>query len=325
MLGIYFLGTSSGVPTKDRNVSGIAVLLPEAKSWVLVDCGEGTQQQILHSPLSLNSLEAICITHMHGDHCYGLPGLIASAGMSGRRTPLTVVGPKAVEEMYLAVAKCSDLHTPFEVNFVDSEALGSWSIGTTQIEAIALSHRVPSHAFSFAAKATRRTLLTDKLLADNVPRGPAWGRIQKGEPVKLESGETLQPESYVDQTEIARRMIVCGDNDRPDCLGSHIDQADVVIHEATYTESHLQKIGPGPQHCSALRIAGFAEKKKLPNLILTHFSPRFHTRSGAAHSIDDIELEAREVYSGELFIAEDHARYELSETGELKLSSSASG
>jgi len=76
MLGLYFLGTSSGVPTKERNVSGIAVTLPEPKSWVLVDCGEGTQHQILNSPLSLPSLKAICITHVHGDHCYGLPGLL---------------------------------------------------------------------------------------------------------------------------------------------------------------------------------------------------------------------------------------------------------
>ena len=117
MLKLTFLGTSAGVPTKQRNVTALAVesLNPYASNtqnatqskksrpWVLVDCGEGTQQQLLHTKLSLHQLQAICITHVHGDHCYGLPGLLASAAMSGRCEPLIIVAPKAIATLLEAV------------------------------------------------------------------------------------------------------------------------------------------------------------------------------------------------------------------------------
>ncbi|WP_089730915.1 MBL fold metallo-hydrolase [Modicisalibacter muralis] len=91
---IIFLGTSAGVPTQARNVSATAVKKRNAKGWYLVDCGEGTQQRVLHTKLSLNRLEAILITHTHGDHCYGLPGLLASASMAGRERSLTIAAPR---------------------------------------------------------------------------------------------------------------------------------------------------------------------------------------------------------------------------------------
>ena len=89
-MNIVFLGTSAGVPTKTRNVTGIAVREERGNGWYLVDCGEGTQHQILHTNLSINALQAIFITHIHGDHCYGLPGILASAAMNGRKAPLKI-------------------------------------------------------------------------------------------------------------------------------------------------------------------------------------------------------------------------------------------
>ena len=93
---ITFLGTSSGVPTKNRNVSGLAIKKQDSKSWFLVDCGEGTQQQLLQTKLSLKYLTAICITHVHGDHCYGMPGLLATTAMSGRTEPITIIAPEGI-------------------------------------------------------------------------------------------------------------------------------------------------------------------------------------------------------------------------------------
>lgn len=322
MLGIYFLGTSSGVPTKERNVSAIAVLLPEPKSWVLVDCGEATQHQILHTSLSLNDLKAICITHMHGDHCYGLPGLIASAGMAGRKTPLTVIGPAALKDMYLSIQKHSELYTPFEVIFIDTENLGEYQIGSTQISAIPLSHRVPSHGFSFTTTSIKTSLLTEKLTAIGLNPGAEWGQLQRGKSVQLASGEIVNPEDYTRTDSTTRRIIICGDNDDPSRLSQQIGLTDVLVHEATYTEQILQKIGPGPQHCSAERVANFAEDNKLPHLILTHFSPRFISKTGGNFSISDIESEARASYSGDLFMADDHSQFNLSENGILSRSPS---
>ena len=94
---LTFLGTSSGTPTRTRNVSGVALSIDERRDWYLIDCGEGTQHQILRTPLSLLSLRTILITHMHGDHCYGLPGLLASAELAGRTEPLTLIGPASLK------------------------------------------------------------------------------------------------------------------------------------------------------------------------------------------------------------------------------------
>lgn len=317
MLGIYFLGTSSGVPTKERNVSATAIILPEPKSWVLVDCGEGTQHQILHSPLSLNTLKAIAITHLHGDHCYGLPGLIASAGMAGRTEPLTIIGPKELEPMYLAVKEYSQLFTPFEVIFINTETLTKHQIASTEISAIPLSHRIPSHGFCFTATKTKKVLLSDKLNEAGVKPGLIWGELQQGKDVSLENGDVLKACDYVRQQTSQRRIIVGGDNDDPSLLASAAGQADVLIHESTYTENLLQKIGPGPMHCSAQRIAEFAENQGIPNLILTHISARYQSNRESAQSITEIEKEASHAYSGKLFIANDHDEFMLTAAGEL--------
>lgn len=121
---IVFLGTSSGTPTKMRNVSGVAVKMVSSKIWCLVDCGEGTQHQILHTSLSLNSLQAIFITHLHGDHCYGLPGLLASAATQGRTEPLIIVCPAAVRDFILATQQTTQLTLSYPINFVIVEQVG---------------------------------------------------------------------------------------------------------------------------------------------------------------------------------------------------------
>ena len=287
MLGLYFLGTSSGVPTKERNVSGIAVKLPEPKSWVLVDCGEGTQHQILSSPLSLLSLKAICITHVHGDHCYGLPGLLASAGMSGRKDALLVIAPKEVEQMFIAVKEATDLHLPYDVEFIETNSKNSNTIDGVKITAIELSHRVPSHAFCFDASSSKRVLKKDKLIAKGVKPGPMWGEIQKGNDIKLDDGSTLNASDYLESELSEERIIIAGDNDNPNLLSDAIQNANVLVHESTYTNELLEKVGPGPQHSSALKVAEFAERSRVKNLVLTHFSARYHSKNdGSKNSID---------------------------------------
>ena len=208
MLKLTFLGTSAGVPTKQRNVTALAVesLNPYASNtqnttqskksrpWVLVDCGEGTQQQLLHTKLSLHQLQAICITHVHGDHCYGLPGLLASAAMSGRREPLIIVAPKAIATLLEAVTLTTELYFPFVINFMAIEDLlsepndkhkGKVTINLDHqlqlvIDIHPLSHRVASYGFAITQTISRRTLNTDKLTADGIPAGALWGKLQQG-------------------------------------------------------------------------------------------------------------------------------------------------
>ncbi|MGZ5203146.1 MAG: MBL fold metallo-hydrolase, partial [Telluria sp.] len=193
-----FLGTSSGTPSKTRNVTALALrslgASRAARHWVLVDCGEGTQHRILRTNWSLHDLRAIFITHMHGDHCYGLPGLLASAGMMNRTAPLTLVGPAPLWPFLQGVMATTELALPFPVEFVDVSALQDTEVlPDLRVAATALSHRLPSWAYAFTEREVERKLDTAKLAAGGVARGVAWGELQHGRQVVLDDGRVLQP------------------------------------------------------------------------------------------------------------------------------------
>jgi ribonuclease Z len=331
-----FLGTSSGTPSKTRNVSALALrsvgTSRAARHWSLVDCGEGTQHRILRTSWSLHELRAIFITHMHGDHCYGLPGLLASAGMLNRTAPLTLVGPPPLRPFLEGVMATTELGLPFPIEFadvarfVDADAppdVLPALLPDLLVRATPLSHRMPSWAYSFTEREVERKLDTARLEAGGVARGVAWGELQHGRSVTLADGRVLDPRDWLLPGRKPRKLIVGGDNDRPDLLIDEARDAEVLIHEATYTEEVLKKVGPGPQHSSARMTALAAARAGVPNLVLTHFSPRYQQNLGAMskgpQTMADLENEAREVYQGQLFLANDFDRFQLDRQGQLTL------
>lgn len=311
-----FLGTSAGTPTKFRNVTGFALLETSGRSWYLVDCGEATQHQILRTPLSLRSLGAIFITHIHGDHCYGLPGVLASAGMSGREEPLVIVAPAGIQEWLNSTMLHTSLHLPFELQFLAAESLAEQSIGNYVVSSVALSHRLPSYAYSFTEVRQESRLNQEKLQAHGIARGPLWGEIKKGVDVEL-NGKWLRAEEYLLFDYEPRKIVVCGDNDTPELLANVSAGCHVLVHEATYTEEVARKSGELWGHSSAARVASFANNAAIPNLVLTHFSPRYQRDATKSPSIMDVHQEASANYQGNLFLAEDFAHYRLDKTGVL--------
>jgi ribonuclease Z len=317
---LQFLGTSSGTPSRARNVSGLALRATGSKHWYLVDCGEGTQHRILRTNFSPMGLRAIFITHIHGDHCYGLPGLLASAGLLNRAEPLLIAGPPAVERFVRGVMESTELRLPYPVEFLGVEA--GWTLATLpdfRIEAAELSHRVPSFAFSFVEKSVERRLDTAKLERDGIASGPGWGQLQRGQDIDLPDCRVARSADYLLPGRRQRKIIVAGDNDTPALLAGQVRDAHVLVHEATYTEEVLQKVGPGPQHSSARATAAFAEAAGIPNLILTHFSPRYQQQGNGGPSMADLEAEARAAYSGNLFLANDLQRFSLDRHGALSV------
>lgn len=315
---ITFLGTASGTPTRTRNVSALAIQRVNQRAWCLVDCGEGTQHRLLATRYSLQTLAAVFITHVHGDHVYGLPGLLASAQLGGRSAPLTLVAPPGVRELIDAVVAHTGLHLGFTLDWRLPQAEEPvWAGADFGVGAIPLSHRVASWAYRFEARGPSGALLQDKLLAAGVPAGPRWARLKAGETLHLDDGRVLQPADFLAPAPPSRVLIVAGDNDTPELLREACQGAAVLVHEATYTQDVLDRVGPAPQHSSARRVARFAQSVALPQLVLTHFSPRYHDAPDASPSIEDIRREAAADYRGRLFLASDYACYRLGRAGDL--------
>jgi ribonuclease Z len=317
-MNLTFLGTSAGMPTKARNVTALALQEERGRAWYLVDCGEATQHQILRTKLSLNRLAAIFITHVHGDHCYGLPGLLASAAMSGRVEPLNIVAPKGIEEWIKGTILHTTLYLPFELQFFATESLSEFGTGNVVVDAITLSHRVPSYAYCFTEINLESRLNQEKLIADGIPRGPLWGEIKKGIDVQFE-GKHLCSEDYLIFDNKPRKIVVGGDNDKPELLAEACHDCHVLVHEATYTADVAAKSGESFGHSSAEQIALFAESVSIPNLVLTHFSARYQNNPALSPSIEDIHKEAATFYSGNLFLAKDFHEYALKKSGDLCL------
>ena len=307
-----FLGTSSGTPSKTRNVSGLALRGPGG-GWSLVDCGEGTQHRLQQTPLSLHDMAAVCITHVHGDHCYGLPGLLASAGMGQRTKPLKLIAPLPVWEWFEATRQLTDLHLPYEVEHVDLEnqALVYEAPGV-RIERHLLRHRVPSHAYRVQVETRRVRLKADALRVAGLPPGPAWRALQTGEDVPF-NGDVLRSADYTETQVDTAAAVLGGDNAEPALLRDACQGAQLLVHEATFTQDALDKVGPGPMHSSARMLAEFAQAVEVPNLVLTHFSARHQNEEGMAALMAETQVH----YRGHAFLANDLDVYELDSAGNV--------
>lgn len=313
MMKLTFLGTSSGTPTRHRNVSGLAVQTALDADWFLIDCGEGTQHRVLQTPLSLHHLAAVCITHLHGDHCYGLPGLLASAGMGGRTRPLKLIAPQSVWEWFEATRRLTDLHLPYEVEHVDSEDSPLvYAAPGLRIERHELRHRVPTYAYRIQVETRQTRLKTDALRATGLPPGPAWRALQHGEDVPFD-GALLRSADFAHTQVDTAAAVLGGDNAEPALLRKACQGAQLLVHEATYTQDLLDKVGPGPMHSSARLVAEFAQAAELPNLVLTHFSARHQDDEGLAALL----AETQSHYRGHAFLAKDLDVYDLDRSGQL--------
>lgn len=315
MLELIFLGTSSGVPTRRRNVSALAVQTGPGRSWLLVDCGEATQHQLLRTRLSVHDLEAVLITHAHGDHCYGLPGLLASCAMHGRTQPLWLVAPQAVLDWVEATRQCGDLHLPFALQ---ARALQP---GMTVLDrpglvvsAHGLEHRVPSVAFRMERTVEVARLDVAALRRLGVPQGPLWGQLQRGETVMWQ-GQCVPGPEVLHHSVQRVCAVVAGDNATPAVLAGACQGAQLLVHESTYTQEVLRKVGPQYMHSCAAEVAQFAAQAGVPNLVLTHFSPRYDSMPDG---MAQLRAEAQAQYSGTLYLAQDFDHYRLHADGLLQ-------
>jgi ribonuclease Z len=228
--------------------------------------------------------------------------------MARRETPLVIWAPTPVLDWVKATLQLTALHLPYDLDLRSTDDTDEieWD-DTLSFQTRALRHRVPTHAFEIRARRQKRVLDYDALDSAGVPRGPLWGEIQRGRPVEI-NGTTINPDQVSTVTTTSVKAICGGDNADPEVLKPYASGLDLLIHEATYTQPALDKVGPEVMHSSAAQVARFAAETGIPNLILTHFSPRHHG------TMDELAAEVQANYAGQFYLAHDQDTYQLSPT-----------
>lgn len=272
---LYFLGTGAGMPSKERNVTAIALTLYDERGTMwLFDCGEGTQHQMLRSPLKASRLETIFITHLHGDHVYGLPGLLTSRSNQGGTAPLTLFGPPGIEAMLEPVLRLSQAHLSYELVIREVSEGTIFEDEKFVVRCAKLDHRIDSYGYRVVEKDKPGKLDAVKLRELGVPPGPLFGKIKRGERVELPDGTVVDGQSFIGPPIAGKKIVILGDTRKCDAAVSLAEDADVLVHEATF-DSTFHDLAQAYYHSTATEAAEVAGKAGAKSLILTHISSRY--------------------------------------------------
>ncbi|WP_145413501.1 ribonuclease Z [Paenibacillus xylanexedens] len=272
---LYFLGTNAGVPTLQRNVTSIGLrMLDERRALWLFDCGEGTQHQILSSPLKLSKLEKIFITHLHGDHVFGLPGLLSSRAYQGGTTPLTVYGPPGTERMIATTMEISQSRLNYDLNVVEHTGGVLFEDDSFIVESALLEHRIDSYGYRITEKDRPGSLDPAKLATYGLKPGPLFGRLKRGETITLDSGDTVRPEDVLGAPKRGMVITILGDTRPCENVKPLAQNADVLVHEATFMHD-LAETAHEYYHSTSRQAAEAALAANVGQLIMTHFSSRY--------------------------------------------------
>jgi ribonuclease Z len=265
-LSLFFAGTGGSVPGARRGLP--AILLRRGGDRLLFDCGEGTQRQLVRS-IGLVDMECVFITHFHADHWLGLPGMLKSFALRERDRPLTVYGPRGLTEL-MGLMRSIYGRLPYELSIVELEPAQTVERDGYLIAAVPVSHRAPS-AFGYAIVEQPRPGHLDAQLAEQlgVTPGPDFGRLQRGESV-----DGVSPEQVMGHEREGRKVVLSGDTEPCEALAIAAHEADVLVHEATFTEEEAERARL-TAHSTARQAGEIARDAEVRLLALTHMSTRY--------------------------------------------------
>lgn len=302
---LVFLGTGSGKPLPGRGVSCVALF--RDGEMFLFDCGEGTQVQLARSSMRPGTLEAILLTHFHGDHVNGLPGLLGTLTLNQREGGLPLVAPRGLRQWFKALRSTGILNPGFPLDFQEVSGPGKILEGDGwHIEAQRLKHRVPCWGYAFVEVARPGRFDLERARELGVPPGPLYGKLQRGESVTFETPDaethTVRPEQVLGPARPGLRIAYCCDTVPCDGALALARDADVLIHESTYLAGD-EKMAHQRGHSTAADAARCAKEAGVHTLILTHFSQK-HPRNEPF--LDD----ARKIFPN-TFAAQDLFEFEV--------------
>lgn len=296
------------MPSKERNVTSVVLnLLAERNTYWMFDCGEGTQHQALRSPIRMGKLEKLFITHLHGDHIFGIPGLLTSRSYQGGDTPFTVYGPQGTEQYIRTALSVSQSHLTYELiieEFAVKEETVLFEDEQFLVSIAPLIHRVDSHGYRIVEKPQKGRLQVERLKELGVGSGPLFGKLKQGIDVTLDDGTLLKASDFVGPSYPGRIVTILGDTQPCDNTSGLARGANVLVHEATFAEQK-KHLAVEYDHSTAMDAARAAKEAGVEALILTHISSRYQKEEAEL-----LVQEAKQIHEC-TYLARDHWSYEV--------------
>jgi ribonuclease Z len=286
MLAVTILGNNSAVPAFDRHPTSQVVTLDGAN--YLVDCGEGTQIQMINYKIRRSKISHIFISHLHGDHYFGLIGLISSFGLLGHQQELHVFGPSPLKEIIELQLKVADSTLPFQLHLhTITEAATLVDTEKIAIKCFRTNHRIECYGFVFLEKKQPRKLNPGKAKEYEIPSS-FYDKLKNGEDYMTKEGNLIKNEWVTEAGEPGKTYAFCADTKYDETIIPHIQGADMIYHETTYLDN-LRDRAEARFHSTTRQAATIALKAGVKKLLIGHFSSKYDT-------LEEFEQEAREVF-----------------------------
>jgi len=272
-LQVIFLGTAASIPTPRRALPAIAI--KRKGELILFDCGEGAQRQMIRAKIGFNRKTKVFITHMHGDHVLGLPGILQTMSLLGRDKPIEVYGPPGIRAFIEAIIRTVRFALSFQVEVYEVEDEGVVDEEEEyRIHAVRADHSIPALAYALIEKPRPGKFHPEGAISLGVPKGPLWSRLQHGHEVELPNGRKVRPQDVMDLPRLGRKIVYTGDTRPSDKITELAKDADLLIHEATFADD-LKERAAEDQHSTVSQAAEVAKEAGAKLLVLTHISSRY--------------------------------------------------
>lgn len=302
------------MPTRSRNVSSVALRLPQRAEVWLFDCGESTQHQFLKSEFKSSQIRRIFVTHMHGDHIFGLPGLLASCGMAGTgQQQIDIYGPPELGKYLEACRRYSRTQSSYPIEVHITEPGKVYEDEDYIVTCQKLKHRIPAHGYRVVEKDRTGHFDVKRAAALGIPPGPLYGKLKRKEVVTLADGRKIKGADLCGPTIVGRKFAYCTDTVFCESAIELADQADVLIHEATFAHQDAA-LAYQRMHSTSTMAAQVALSAQVKQLIMTHFSPRY--APGNALELKDLLAEAKAIFPNTI-MAKDFLTYDIARADEV--------
>ncbi|HLW29891.1 MAG TPA: ribonuclease Z [Brumimicrobium sp.] len=293
---VTILGTGAAVPTLNRGTT--AQLVNCQQRSILIDCGEATQIQMRKFKVKFQNIQLVLISHLHGDHVFGLPGLISTMQLLGRKVPMTIIGPKGIQEFLISQFKLVGLYNGFPLNFIELEPEQEGLVfedKCLKISTFPLNHRIATHAYRIDEKPGNRRL--DKDAFDETGVSTSYiNKLISGEDIEDNNGVIVRSNDVTYSPKPTKSYAFCSDTAYHPPIIEHLKNVDLLYHEATFADSESDR-ATETYHSTAKQAATIALKANAKRLILGHFSARYKT-------MDNHLAEAKSIFD-KVFIPED--------------------